>query len=43
MTKGSPLYRMACAMYPSLEPAEACQKWANKNGKAYLERTGTRR
>lgn len=39
MTKGSPLYRLACAQYPSLDPKEACQKWANRNGKAYLART----
>lgn len=43
MTKGSPLYRLACAQYPELDPAAACQKWANKNGKAFLERTGSRR
>lgn len=37
MPKGSPLYRMATAMYPDLEPAAACQKWANKNGKRFAE------
>jgi hypothetical protein len=42
MTKGSQLYKLACATYPELDAAQACQKWANKNGKAYLERTGRR-
>lgn len=37
MPKGSPLYRMATAMYPDLDPAAACQKWANKNGKKFAE------
>lgn len=39
MPKGSPLYRMATAMYPDLEPGAACQKWANKNGKKFAEAT----
>lgn len=43
MPKGSPLYRMAVATYPDLDPDKACQKWANRNGKAYLQSTGGRR
>lgn len=43
MPKGSPLYRMAIARYPDLEPAQACQKWAQKSGKAYLERVSSKR
>lgn len=32
MPKGSHQYRMAVAMYPNLEPAQACQKWVNQHG-----------
>lgn len=43
MPKGSPLYRMATAMYPDLDPAQACQKWANKNGKKFSELSSGKR
>lgn len=43
MPKGSHLYRMAIARYPDLEPAQACQKWAQRSGKQYLERTAGKR
>lgn len=42
MPKGSPMYRMAVAMYPDDEPGVACQKWANKNGKAFNEAASKR-
>lgn len=37
MPKGSALWRMAVAAYPDLEPAQACQKWAQTKGKRYQE------
>lgn len=43
MPRGSALYKMAVAMYPNEEPAVACQKWANRNGKPYLAAAGQRR
>lgn len=33
MPKGGHDYRMAIAMFPNLEPAQACQKWVNVVGK----------
>jgi len=33
MPKGSHYYKMATAMYPDLDPAQACQKWAQGPGK----------
>ena len=37
MPKGSPMYRIAVAAYPQLDPGAACQKWANLHGKRYSE------
>ena len=37
MPKGSPMYRIAVAAYPNLDPGAACQKWANTHGKGYTE------
>lgn len=42
MPKGSPIYKIAVAMYPNDEPGVACQKWANKHGKAFNERVKAR-
>lgn len=42
MPAGSRLYRLAVASYPSMEPNEACQKWANVHGKAYLAKQADR-
>jgi hypothetical protein len=36
MPKGSHYYKMAVALYPDLEPAQACQKWAQGPGKRLL-------
>jgi len=40
MPKGSHYYRMATALYPDLEPAQACQKWAQGPGKRLLQSKG---
>lgn len=37
MPRGQEIDRMARAAYPNLEPAQARQKWANRNGAAYSE------
>lgn len=37
MPKGSHYYKMATALYPDLEPAQACQKWAQGPGKRLLD------
>ncbi len=42
MPVGSRMYQLACARYPNLEPKQACQKWANSNGKAFLEASSKR-
>jgi len=36
MPKGSHYYKMAVALYPDLEPNQACQKWAQGPGKRLL-------
>ena len=40
MPKGSHYYKMATALYPDLEPAQACQKWAQGPGKRLLQSKG---
>src|SRR6478609_1367252 len=40
MPKGSHYYKMANALYPDLEPAQACQKWAQGPGKRLLQSKG---
>jgi hypothetical protein len=42
MPRGGALYRMAIATYPDLEPAQACQKWAQTKGKRYQEALSAR-
>lgn len=42
MPRGQEIDRMARAAYPNLEPAQARQKWANRNGAAYAEMMKTR-
>jgi hypothetical protein len=42
MPRGGALYRMAIAAYPDLEPAQACQKWAQTKGKRYQEALSAR-
>jgi hypothetical protein len=40
MPKGSHYYKMAVALYPDLEPAQACQKWAQGPGKKLVASRG---
>lgn len=42
MPVGSREYQLACARYPSDTPGVACQKWANKHGKALQEARANR-